>query len=127
MKIAIPTMDGSSISPHFGRCKAFLVFDMNGKTILSREVRENGQGCSGHDHSEDHDHGHSHGGFVTLLGDCQAVIAKGIGGGAMQALRAGGIQVCTVQDACTPEEAAARLASGTLAESVGGACACNHH
>jgi predicted Fe-Mo cluster-binding NifX family protein len=123
MKIAIPTMDGASISQHFGRCKAFLIFEMDGMVIRSRELRENDHGCSGH-HEEPH--GHNHGAFVTRLGDCQAVIAKGIGGGAMQALRSGGIRICVVQDECTPEEAALRLVSGTLMESLEAACACRH-
>jgi predicted Fe-Mo cluster-binding NifX family protein len=126
MKIAIPTMDGKSISQHFGRCKAFLVFDVQGGAIQSRELRNNDHGCSGHG-GDPQGHDHSHGGFVQLLGDCQSVIAKGIGGGAMQALRSAGLQVCTVQEDCTPEDAALRHVSGTLDESLGSACVCHDH
>jgi predicted Fe-Mo cluster-binding NifX family protein len=128
MKIAIPSMDGSTISQHFGRCKTFLIFELEGGRIAGRELRENGQGCGGHSHEEGgaSHQGDTHGGFVRLLSDCQVVIAKGIGGGAMQALRGAGIRVALVQDDCSPEEALLRLAGGGLSESGAAACTCHH-
>ena len=123
MKIAIPTMDGTSISQHFGHCKAFLVYDVEGIAIRSKETRENSGGCGGHHGAEST----GHGGFVRLLGDCQAVIAKGIGGGALQALKQAGLQVHTVAEAIAPEAAAIQLATGSLLTGQGSTCDCNHH
>ena len=41
MRIAVPTNDGTSISEHFGRSAAFLVFETENAQIKSREVRAN--------------------------------------------------------------------------------------
>ena len=134
MKIAVPTMDGKSISAHFGRSPAFLVFDMDGLTIKAQELRENahlrhGQGGphgstlpGEHGHGEGHGHLLDHGGFVRLLGDCQAVISRGMGPGAAQALGSAGIRVWLTDATCSAEEAATRFASGQLQERDGASC-----
>ena len=133
MKIAIPTMDGQSISAHFGKSKAFLVFETEGDGIQTRELRDNdqhkaqeaGQDC----HTQGHEHGqqHDHGGFTRLLSDCQAVIVRGMGAGAAQAMRSAGIRVFLVEAACSPEEAVVRCASGRLLAQDGGLCGCRGH
>jgi predicted Fe-Mo cluster-binding NifX family protein len=141
MKIAVPTMDGISISAHFGKSKAFLVFECEGGEIRGRELRENDQHkahdpggeCQGHSSSVLHDplgehaHQHDHRGFAVLLGDCRAVIVRGMGAGAAQAMRSAGIDVCLVQDAMTPEEAVTAFATGKLAAQAGSFCACHSH
>ncbi len=141
MKIAIPTMDGASISAHFGKSKGFLVFEFEGGAIRHCELRANGQhrdhdhdhGCQGHDANREaihdpmqtHGHHHDHRGFAELLGDCQAVIVRGMGSGAAQAMRAAGIRVCLIQDDCSPEEAVTAFASGKLMAQEGAFCACH--
>ena len=81
MKIAVPTMDGTSISAHFGKSKAFLVFECEGGEIRGRELRENDQHkahdpggeCQGHSASVLHDpfgehaHQHDHRGFARAI------------------------------------------------------------
>ena len=143
MKIAIPTMDGTSISAHFGKSKGFLVYEFEGGTIRSRELRANAQhqghdhdhGCQGqthgreaiHDPLQEQGHRHDHGGFARLLSDCQAVIVRGMGAGAAQAMRAAGIRVCLIEEDCLPEEAVAAFASGKLVAQEGSFCACHSH
>lgn len=142
MKIAVPTMDGTTISAHFGKSRAFLVFTCEGGTLAGRELRENAQhGGQGHDREcqgpsstalqdplEAHAHRHDHGAFAELLGDCQAVIVRGMGSGAAQAMRSAGIQVCLVQEDLAPEEAVMAYASGKLAaRATGSFCACHGH
>ena len=145
MKIAVPTMDGTSISAHFGRSKGFLVFEFEGGAIRSRELRDNAQhkgheqdhACHGHGHDRHaihdpqqgggHHHQHDHRGFATLLADCQAVIVRGMGAGAAQAMRAAGIRVCLIQEDCTPEEAVSAFASGRLMPQEGSFCGCHGH
>jgi len=39
MKIAVATIDGISLSQHFGQSKGFVVFDVEGSTVRSREFR----------------------------------------------------------------------------------------
>jgi len=41
VKIAIPSDDGRRISPHFGRCCFFIIYEIEGKRVKSRTVREN--------------------------------------------------------------------------------------
>jgi len=41
VKIAIPSDDGKSISPHFGRCRCFIIYEIEGNKIKNRTVREN--------------------------------------------------------------------------------------
>ncbi|MBI1752703.1 MAG: hypothetical protein HY014_04415 [Acidobacteria bacterium] len=102
MKIAFPTMDGQSISAHFGRSKSFLVLEIQGAAIRRREVRVNEQArpvpALGHDHAEpgagpvsgNGPHGHDHGAFARLLEDCQVLVVRGMGAGAVQAIRQAG-------------------------------------
>ncbi|MFZ1615528.1 MAG: NifB/NifX family molybdenum-iron cluster-binding protein [Holophaga sp.] len=136
MKIAFPTMDGTSISAHFGRSKGFLVMETQGCFIQHQEIRENRQVAQGHDHAEPggctghaagQSHGHDHAGFARLLHDCQVVVVRGMGAGAVQAIQRAGIRVCRVEDTCTPEEAVTRLASDTLIDLQGGTCGCGGH
>jgi len=41
VKIAIPSDDGESISPHFGRCRYFIIYEIEDNKIKSRTVRKN--------------------------------------------------------------------------------------
>jgi len=124
MKIAFPTMDGQSISAHFGRSLGFLVLETQGCIVQSREVRDNRQVSPGHDHPASG--GHDHGAFARLLQDCQVVVVRGMGMGAVQAIQGAGIRVCRVEEGCTPEEAVKRLASDGLADLREGTCGCSH-
>ena len=133
MKIAFPTMDGQTISAHFGRSMGFLVLEVEKGQILGRELRANGQarpepsldpaepgGCAGHG-------GHDHAGFVHQLRDCEAIVVRGMGGGALNAMRGAGIRVFLAEGASLPEEAAVQLAAGFLPELEGGTCGCHGH
>jgi predicted Fe-Mo cluster-binding NifX family protein len=127
VKIAIPTNDGISISAHFGRCRQFLIFEaQNGKVKLI-ETRENA-GCHGHGSGSSdgaaEDHGHS--GFVGALQDCETVLCSGIGAGAMEALKAGGIRVLLVEAAGSAEQMVAAFQAGALRPASGGMCQCQH-
>lgn len=131
MKIAIPTMDGQTISAHFGRSRQFLVLEVTKGEIRSRELRANdqvhgSQDPNGEAHACGHGHGHDHdhGGFVRLLSDCSAVICGGMGGGARRALEGAGLKVCLVDVDRTPEEAAKAHESGDLQEREGADCGC---
>lgn len=129
MRIAFPTVDGARLSAHFGRCQSFLILEVEGGAIRSREIRANDQN-HGHAHAPGHDHGHPHGhahahdhnAFVRLLGDCQAVLCAGIGPGARQALELAGLPIHLVSLKAQAEELALALAAGTLQERIGPSC-----
>lgn len=132
MKIAFPTQDGQSISAHFGRSRGFLILETQGGLITHRELRSNPQAQPvAHDHGEPgggHGHGgHDHAGFARLLQDCGAVLAQGMGGGAVKALRAAGLRIFRAELGCTPEAALVQLAEARLAELEEGTCGCRGH
>jgi predicted Fe-Mo cluster-binding NifX family protein len=90
MKIAIPSDDKTTICPHFGRTAGFMIFKIENREVVDTEYRSNtftgharGHHPS-HDHTGNHHtqmeaHQHSHSGIYQALGDCQIVIAKGMG------------------------------------------------
>jgi len=41
MKIAIPSDDGRNISSHFGRCRYFIIYEIEDNRVKSRKVKEN--------------------------------------------------------------------------------------
>ncbi|WP_005038228.1 NifB/NifX family molybdenum-iron cluster-binding protein [Holophaga foetida] len=123
MKIALPTMDGKTISDHFGRCKTFLVFETEGNAIIGREERTNAQGGGEPHDCGQHGHGHDHGAFARLLSDCQAVIIKGIGPGAVRAIAGAGLKIYMANPSASPEEAVFRLLGGSLEVVNEGSCA----
>ncbi len=82
MKIAIPSNDRKTILGHFGRTKGFMIYDIEGDKIISKEYRSNnftGHAKGHHEHSNEHHHAHSHAGIFKALYDCKTVIAGGMG------------------------------------------------
>ena len=83
MKIAIPTDDKTTICPHFGKTAGFIVYSIEDRAILETEYRQNTfTGHAQRHHDENHhggDHHHSHAAILQALGDCQIVIANGMG------------------------------------------------
>jgi predicted Fe-Mo cluster-binding NifX family protein len=127
MKIATPTNDGINISAHFGRCREFLIFEVQNGQVKLIETRINA-GC--HEHGSGSSDGgvqqHSHSGFVERLRDCDTVLCGGIGAGAVEALKASGIPVVLVDTAGSAEQIVTAFQSGTLRPGSGGMCQCQH-
>ena len=128
MKIAVPTNDGASISEHFGRSAAFLIFETENGQIKSRDLRKNGQEHS-HEgacdqHSADHQP-HSHSGILAALDGCEMVICAGMGQGAANALRDWGMQVI-VTSAGSAEAAVSAHLAGKLTPQKENFCRCSH-
>jgi predicted Fe-Mo cluster-binding NifX family protein len=130
VKIAVATIDGVSVSQHFGQSKGFVVFESEGSVLGAREFRTNNhtphaQGLCNHE--GEHKHGaHSHANILELLGDCHVVLCGGMGGGAAQALRTRGIDPIILSTASSVDEAAASYVNGTLLTSATGLCNCHH-
>jgi len=82
MKIAIATNDQVRITGHIGRCKSFMVYEIDGEKIVNKELRENlftNHRMSHHHHGEGSGHGHSHSHLIEGLKDCQYLISTGGG------------------------------------------------
>lgn len=116
MKIAI-VMSGGEVSPHFGRAEEFMVVEVEGGEIRSREIL--------------HAPAHECGALPALFAQngVASVIAGGIGGGAMQHLERAGIHVYAGAKG-SPEDALGSLLAGTLTSSEeicgGGMGTCGH-
>jgi tRNA-Thr(GGU) m(6)t(6)A37 methyltransferase TsaA len=99
MKIAVITEDGQTISQHFGRAPHYLVFTVEDKKIVGKELRDK----VGHRQfaQEDHEHtsetdprGHGfgahsdakHARMIESIQDCEAIIVRGMGRGAYLAM-----------------------------------------
>ncbi len=131
MKIAVATIDGSQVSPHFGRSAGFVIFDVEGKSIKEKQLRSNqhtphAQGLC-HD-GEHHEHGHaphSHSNVVGLLQDCEVVLCGGMGSGAAQALNASGIRTHLVPVPSSVDGAVQQFLSGTIPASHNVHCTCH--
>ena len=129
MRIAIPTNDGVSISEHFGRSAAFLIFEIENGRIKSHELKSNGakhshaQGECNH-HSADNKP-HSHAGILATLDGCEVVICAGMGQRAAEALRTCGTQILVAPPASAEETVVAYLA-GKLTPQTERFCQCQH-
>ena len=84
MKIAVATNNGETVTGHIGRCRAFMVYEIEGEKVLNKELRENSftnhrmGNHHHHEHSEGSGH-HSHAGLIEGLKDCSFLISSGGG------------------------------------------------
>jgi predicted Fe-Mo cluster-binding NifX family protein len=126
MRIAIPTNDGTSISEHFGRSAAFLIFETEDRQIKGRSTRTNGahhaQGACDHHSTESKPHSHS--GIVAALEGCEVVICAGMGSRAAEALKAAGVTQIVVTMPGPAEEAVSAFLAGKLTRKTESFCAC---
>ena len=128
MRIAIPTNDGTSISEHFGRSAAFLIFETENGRITSRAMKTNGahhgQGACGHHSTESKPHSHS--GIVAALKGCEVVICAGMGSRAAEALKTNGVTQIVVTTPGPAEEIVSAFLAGKLTRKTESFCVCRH-
>lgn len=80
MKIAVSSDDAKTICGHLGRCTLFIVFEIEGEKIKSKEIRSNtytshALGDCSHEHHSPGESNHSHQSVISALRDCQVVIS----------------------------------------------------
>lgn len=118
MKIAVAVTEGDTVSPHFGRSRAFLVFEIADGRVVGRERRDNTFTAHAAGECEDgrheHDHAHGHGAILAALRDCQAVLCGGMGWRAAEDLKAAGVEPIALARPTTAEEVVRGLLAGTL-------------
>ncbi len=130
MRVALPTNDGVSISPHFGRSAGFLVFEIEDGRIMSRELRENAMQHShgageGAQHAGEHQ-SHGHAGLIAPLAGCDVVLCAGMGWRAAEALKAAGIADIRFVAPGPAEDTVAAFLAGKLPPANGQFCQCSH-
>jgi predicted Fe-Mo cluster-binding NifX family protein len=89
MKIAFPSDDGETISPHFGRAQTYVVVDE--AEIAERETRDKAHHGSGHQPIESHRSLHE--AMFAPLADCQILVTRGMGQPAYEEAVALGLEV----------------------------------
>ena len=128
MRIAVASDDGVTLAAHTGRCGGFVVFDIADGVATRREYRPNtftgharGECEGGHQSGADHAH-QSHGPLLEAIGDCGALLSRGMGPRLRVDLAAHNIEAC-VTAVAQLEQAAEQFAAGQLQRTPdGGAC-----
>ncbi len=88
MKIAFPTDDGQTISPHFGQATYYTVVNVSGGE-LEREKRSKAHHGAQHTPGQ----GHNHADMFAGIADCQLLVVGGMGIPAYRAAHDHGLQV----------------------------------
>jgi predicted Fe-Mo cluster-binding NifX family protein len=127
-KIAAITDDGMTISQHFGRAAYYLVVTVQNGQIVDRELRNK----LGHAHFASQPHaeelpGQMHGmdaasrnkhlQMAEAIGDCEALLCRGMGMGAYQSMQARGIRP-VVTDIASIDEAVLAYNDGSIVDQV---------
>ncbi len=123
MNIAVSTTDGKTICGHLGKCKDFIIYETDGKDVISKSIRRSGGACPGHgDHGDSGGHVHNVSPFVG----CHAVITQGMGQGMLDGLVQAGIQP-VITDQTDPDTAIANFLNGELSGTAKSTCSCGEH
>lgn len=127
MRIAVTTDDGKSVAGHFGRCDSFLIYDAQEGQVAFVERRLNrhtpharGE-CTHHEEGGGHA-AHNHDSILEVVGDCQALIAGGMGWRAVAHLEERGIRSFVASVPCEAGHAVSLLLSGLLKPAGENAC-----
>lgn len=126
-KIAIATNDGKRVTGHIGRCRSFLIYQLEENKVVDKELRENvfthprtNQGQ--HHHGEGG--GHNHTQLINGLKDCSYLISSGGGWRIVEDLKQNNITPI-FSDIKTVEEAVDKFIAGELRNDAG--LLCNHN
>lgn len=92
-RIAVASSDGKVVNKHFGNTNKFLVFEVGSEGFFFVEIRNIEPCCSFGEHSEI-----SLEKTIELIGECKAVVAAQIGGGAAEMLAQKGIRAFIERD-----------------------------
>jgi predicted Fe-Mo cluster-binding NifX family protein len=117
--IAIATDDGTTVSSHFGRAPFYEVLNLSDGKVLKRERREKaghhsfGQTEGEHGHHDGEASDQRHQTMVSPITDCQAVIVRGMGQGAVEHLRKSNLTP-VLTSLHTIDEVISAIANGSL-------------
>jgi len=126
MKIAVATVDGKSVSQHFGQSTGFIIFEIEDKAVRDRQWKALAETphAQGLCHSDQGERGHFSN-LSELLAGCGVVLCGGMGAGAAQALGRMGIEAL-VSASAFADDAVADYLRGTLTRSSASLCNCHH-
>ena len=113
-QIALASADGQNMGGHLARSVAFIVVEVAEGNIVSRTIRNRGNGQCG-----------SHKMFLELAEGCSAVICGGISQAAFDLLQSHGIEPVVAASSLPVEEAISAYLAGTLPRSTERVCLCH--
>ena len=123
MRIAVATDDNINVCGHVGKCRGFLILDVENGKVTNKEVRQNvfTNHFNGNNGSGDHHHGRGSGhgtndGHKRLaegLKDCEYLISHGMGRKLVEDFQSHGIKTLVTVE-LDAERAAINLANGKL-------------
>jgi predicted Fe-Mo cluster-binding NifX family protein len=115
MKIAVATNNVETIAGHVGRCKGFLVYEIEDQKINRIELRDYTftHHTQGDHHDEHHGGGHRHGRLVEGLGDCNYLIFKSGGWRMIENLKENNIEPILTNEKFT-DDAVNKFLNGKL-------------
>jgi predicted Fe-Mo cluster-binding NifX family protein len=124
LKIAVASDDEVKISQHFGRAPYYVVYAVEGGKVVGRETRskaghqtfaahESPKLAPGERHGYDAGSQARHESMAEAIGDCQVLIAGGMGWGAYESMRGRGIET-VVTDIEDIDEAIKLYLAGNL-------------
>jgi predicted Fe-Mo cluster-binding NifX family protein len=128
MKIAAATNDEVNLTGHVGRCLAFIIFEIEDKKIVNKEIRKNNftnhhsSNNQKHHHGEEHRHGHEN--LINGLKDCEYLLFQGGGWRLIDDLKANKIKpILTLEK--NADEAVIKFLNDEL--KIEDNLVCNHH
>ncbi len=125
-KIAVATNDQKRVTGHIGRCRSFMIFEIDKDKIVNNETRENQftnhQRGGEHHHHHGEGHGsHSHTHLINGLKDCQYLISSGGGWRVVEDLKKNNI-ITLFTDVESVDEAVNLFIKGELMNEVDLTC-----
>ena len=110
-RIAFATMNGETITRHFGRARSYEVVILRDGAVVERSTRVAPPHSHGHVEGGRHDHS----GLLGILADCDIVVAGGMGPPMRADLRERGIRPILTSETSI-DEAVRRLTEGELVD-----------
>ncbi len=130
MKIAAATNNEINLTRHVGRCRAFIIYEVEENRIINKEIRKNNFTHHGslqnHNHEHHHGEGHRHGheNLIEGLKDCSYILFQGGGWRLIEDLKANNIiPILTSEEKA--DEAVMKFLKGELENEED--LTCNHH
>lgn len=129
MRVAIPSDDQLNVAGHTGRCGGFMILDVTDEGAKRVEYRSNSYTQHATQHmpgatQQQGKGGHSHNRLLDAIGDCQAIVALGMGPRLVNDLDAAGIQVFFSRET-NIDKIGELMASGSFKSDPNGS-ACQH-
>ena len=123
MRIAVASNDNINVTGHVGKCRGFLIVDVENGEILKKEIRRNSFTDHVLGNKDTSEHGNGHGGghgnndghkrLAEGLKDCQYLISHGMGWKLVEDIKSFGIEPLVTSE-LNAETAAIRLEEGKL-------------